>query len=81
LSKRIIMKKILVLGLLVMLFSCEPQRVCKSCVTIAKYPGVDVQIVEFTACDQYVDKLDGEYAYGINPMTGELIFYRMTTCR
>lgn len=75
------MKKILGLALLVLLFSCEPQETCKTCTTIIKYPNTDVMIIETTMCGELLDKSDGECMIVTNPTTGEIVFYRITTCK
>lgn len=75
------MKKILGLGLLVLLFSCEPKETCKTCTTIIKYPNTEVMIIETFMCGDLLEQMDGEYLFATNPMNGEIIFYRMTTCK
>lgn len=75
------MKKVLLLGSVVLLFSCEPQQTCKTCTTIVKYPGRDVEIIQSTACGETIKDMDGRFAIGINPMTGSIDFYIMTTCK
>lgn len=75
------MKKILGLGLLVLLFSCQKERGCKTCTTIGKYPGQEAILIQSTACGDVIDELDGKYIFAVNPTTGEILYYQMTTCK
>ena len=75
------MKKYLCLCLLVFMFlGCETREKCTTCATIVKYPSQEVQIIETFVCGETIKDIDGRFSYAINPQTGEVIFYIISTC-
>ncbi len=66
----------------VFLFSCEPKKeTCKICSTILKYPSTDIMLLETVACGEILQEIDGRFVFAINPMTGEVLYFIMTTCK
>ena len=76
------MKKLLGFFLLLFLFSCEPQEVCKTCYTVTILIGKVEYITQEVVCgEDAINEKDGFYEIAYNPITEEFYIKSITTCK